>query len=169
MGHPTPHLCSSFLRTYRRTFPRCGILCGFVHLFPAWSVIKTQQDHTSSLTLRGWRPHGASNQERASACAVQSERRECPGGGASAAPERDAEVVQERRRLVGHERHSLRVLIIWRGVCSARPRSPFQVEIQEELWPNLNWDDWLNPVQDRWNSQQAPIPAEATAQDRCRF
>ena len=80
----------------------------------------------------GRRPRRASNRGEAFGAPVQSERGgRAVGGNPRAAPERDVEIVEERR-LVGHECHSLRVLIIWRGVCSARPDRLSRWKIQEE-------------------------------------
>lgn len=90
----------------------------------------TTRSHLSSLLARpstvrtfaalNWRPRQAANRRTGLKVYSQSERCGRKVGGSWAAPERDIEVVEERR-LVGHECHSLRVPIIWRGVCSARP------------------------------------------------
>lgn len=87
-----------------------------------------------------WRPLQPTNQRKAFRASIQSERGEQFVGGSRAAPKRDIEIVEERR-LVGHECHSLRVLIIWRGVCSARPvRLPGGNPGGAET--KLNRDDW---------------------------
>lgn len=87
----------------------------------------------------GWRPPRPANHREALGPLVQSERGGHAVGGSRAAPKRDIEIVEERR-LVGNECHSLRVLIIWRGVCSARPvRLPGGTPGGAET--KLNWDD----------------------------
>lgn len=87
-----------------------------------------------------WRPLQPTNHRKAFRALIQSERSEHAVGGSRAAPKRDIEIVEERR-LVGHECHSLRVLIIWRGVCSARPvRLPGGNPGGAET--KLNRDDW---------------------------
>lgn len=117
-----------------RTSSCYSILCGFIHLFqldpgsPRWW--QKHNKNTSKLTMgtaecraflvRSRRPRRVSNRGKTFCGPVQSDRGEHIVGGSRAAPERDIEIVGERR-LVGHECHSLRVLIIWRGVCSARP------------------------------------------------
>ena len=161
----------------------------YVYLFilfffspPAWSVIstlmtKTQQDqHPSSLRARPSAGHTSPCQIDAHGkCPIRRRLSRAPSnqrgasggvGGRRAAPERDIEIV-EARRLVGHECHSLRVLIIWRGVCSARPRSPFQVEKSRRSWDrNLNWDDWWT----RFTTGEIPsgLPARPRDRSRCR-
>ncbi|KAG7239677.1 hypothetical protein INR49_028613 [Caranx melampygus] len=57
---------------------------------------------------------------------VQSERSGHAVGGSRAAPERDVEIVEERR-LVGHECHSLRVPYNLERCMQRTARSPFQV------------------------------------------
>lgn len=121
-------------------------LWGFIHLF--------KLDPSSPRISRGRNGRASSGQTRHHGDAhrsppipekppgLSSNRSEAGtrGGGSRAAPKRDIEIVEERR-LVGNECHSLRVLIIWRGVCSARPvrlpgRNPGGAETK------LNWDDW---------------------------
>lgn len=120
-----------------RTFPPAITLYADL-LFICFSLIhdlhandkKTTRSHLSSLRARPSAEHTlsyqidaprqASNDAPAFGALSQSARGRRRVGGALAAPERDIEIVEERR-FVGHECHSLRVLIIWRGVCNARP------------------------------------------------
>lgn len=126
-------------------------LYGSIHLFliDPWypRVSQKRKRRRSARTAKcravvplRWRPLQPTNHRKAFGAFLQSERGEHPVGGSRASPKRDIEIVEERR-LVGHECHSLRVLIIWRGVCSARPvRLPGGNPGGAET--KLNWDDW---------------------------
>lgn len=126
-------------------------LCGFIHLFKLdpWYP-RLLQKHNMRKSVRTakcraglpsrWRPLQPTNHTKVFRASTQSERGEHWMGSSRAASKRDTEIVEERR-LVGHECHSLRVLIIWRGACSARPvRLPGGNPGGAET--KLNRDDW---------------------------
>lgn len=91
---------------------------------------------------------------------------EARGGRGSSCSERETLRRFRRVGLLGSKCHSLRVLIIWRGVCSARPARLSRWKSRRSWEQFSDLDELLNPVQDRWNSQQAVFKATGSIQVR---